>query len=109
MNRDSKEVDVLANRFSDIRQIRYQPRELQEQVENYQVSGYEGASPGKKKEVRSTDERCLPLLLEVAQDAEVSCYCPQCHKGLGRNENDQGNGDDENESPATMTPTKKTS
>ena len=40
----------------------------------------------RKKEVRSTNERCLPLLLDLVQDAEVSCYCPQCHKGLRNDE-----------------------
>lgn len=54
------------------------------------------------------EKRCLPLLLEVLQDAEVSYYCPESHKGLSYNEKRIKTEDDENESPATMTPMKKT-
>ena len=71
--------------------LRYSPLHVTELCEemqgNFKVGCARLTSPGKKKEVRSTDKRCVPLLLEVVQDAEVPCYCADCHKGLRYNEN----------------------
>ena len=49
------------------------------------------------------EKRCLRLLFEVVQDAEVSYYCPESHKELWYNEKKVTTEDDQNESPATMT------
>ena len=49
---------------------------------NYQVTIYEGTTPGKKKKSGRPTSNCLPLLLEVVQDAEVSYYCLEGHRGL---------------------------
>ena len=53
---------VLANRFTDVRQIWYQLGGLQEQVENYQITIYEGTSPRKKKDVYDSSSKWCKML-----------------------------------------------
>lgn len=77
-------------------------------MENYQVTIYEGTTPGKKKKSGQPTSNRLPLLLEVAQDAEVLIIVRKATEGFDKMKIKVTTEDDENEFPATMTPTKKT-
>jgi len=81
MNRDSKEVaysqiNILMFDRYDISQEDYKSKWKIVRLQLMREQALE-----RKKEVQSTNKRCLPLLLEVVQDAEVY-YCAQCYKGI---------------------------